>query len=198
MSPEWFKEVSFHALAHPETSEATFDIARSLIERNIPGDFVECGVYAGAQAAFMARALQEYGGGGRKVHLFDSFEGIPVGGEHDHELRGKPAGMSACSLETVKANMDRWGIPESLLVYHKGLFEDTIPKAEAALDSFGISFLRLDGDLYDSTKVCMEWLYPCLTRGAWFCVDDFNLNGARKAVLDYCIPAPVYWRIPTK
>ncbi len=194
MSPEWFKEVSFHALAHAETSEATFDIARSLIERNIPGDFVECGVYAGAQAAFMARALQEYGGGGRKVHLFDSFEGIPAGGEHDHELKHNPAGMSACSLHFVQQKMRDWGIPESLLVYHPGFFDQTVPAANIK----EISFLRLDGDLYDSTKVCMEHFYPKLTRGAWFCVDDFNLNGCRKAVLDYCIPAPVYWRIPTK
>ncbi len=194
MSPEWFKEVSFHALAHVETSQATFDIARSLIERNVPGDFVECGVFAGAQVAFMARALQEYGSGGRKVHLFDSFEGIPVGGEHDHELKDKPAGISAYPLRKVQQNMRDWGLPESLLVYHPGFFDQTVPAA----DIQEISFLRLDGDLYDSTKVCMEHLYPKLTRGAWFCVDDFNLNGARKAVLDYCIPAPVYWRIPTK
>ncbi len=194
MSPEWFKMVSLHALSHTETCEATFDIARSLIERNIPGDFVECGVYAGAQAAFMARALQEYGAGGRKVHLFDSFEGIPVGCEHDHELKDKPAGISACSMDKVKLNMQAWGIPYNLLVFHPGYFDKTVPAA----DIKEISFLRLDGDLYESTKVCMEHLYPKLTRGAWFCVDDFNLNGARKAVLDYCIPAPVYWRIPTK
>jgi O-methyltransferase len=81
-----------------------------------------------------------------------------------------------------------------LLVYHEGLFEDTVPNA----DIKEIAFLRLDGDLYSSTKVCMEHLYPKLVRGGWFCVDDFNLSGCRKAVLDYVVPAPVYWRIPTK
>ncbi len=197
MSPEWFKMVSLHALSHSETCEATFDIARSLIERNVPGDFVECGVYAGAQAAFMARALQEFGAGGRKVHLFDSFEGIPVGGEYDHELKDKPAGISSYSLSRVQENMQVWGIPDSLLVYHPGWFEDTVPLSAATWD-LKIGFLRLDGDLYESTKVCLQYLYPRLTRGAWFCVDDFNLNGARKAILDYCIPAPVYWRMPTK
>ncbi len=194
MSPEWFQMVSKHGLADTETMEATFDIARSLIERNIPGDFVECGVYAGAQAALMARALQEYGGGGRRVHLFDSFEGIPIAGEHDHELQGKPAGESACSLASVKHNMANWGIPEDLLIYHPGWFDQTL----GAADIKQISFLRLDGDLYGSTKFCLERLYPKLSRGAWFCVDDFNLSGCRKAVLEYVVPAPIYWRIPTK
>ena len=144
----------------------------------------------------MARAIYEadLAGMPRKVHLFDTFCGIPIAGEHDQELQGKPAGISACSLAQVKANMKSWGIPDDLLVYHEGLFEDTVP----GCDIKQIAFLRLDGDLYSGTKVCMEHFYPKLARGAWFCVDDFNLSGARKAVLDYVIPAPVYWRIPTK
>ncbi len=158
---------------------------------DLPGCFVEIGVLWGFTFKRIAAHAERLG---RQAVAFDSFEGIPVGCEHDHELKDKPAGISACPLSRVQANMRDWGIPESLLVYHTGFFDKTVPAANIK----DISFLRLDGDLYDSTKVCMEHLYPKLTRGAWFCVDDFNLNGARKAVMDYCIPAPVYWRIPTK
>src|SRR4029079_10628881 len=114
-----------------------------------------------------------------------SFEGIPVAGEQDDELKGKPAGISACSMADVRSNMLRWKIDLDLLVFHQGLFADTVPSSvdgswDTNIDR--IAFLRLDGALYRSTKVCMEHLYPKLSRGGWMCVDDYNLGGARQAV----------------
>jgi hypothetical protein len=45
--------------------------------------------------------------------------------------------------------------------------------------------LRLDGDLYNSTLVCLENLYPRVVSGGAVVVDDFDLVGSRNAVLDY-------------
>lgn len=216
MTEAWLKEVALSGLGDTETFEATYDICRALLDRGVPGDFCECGVYAGAHPAIMAKAILDYyeedliNNGypiyvpSRRVHLFDSFEGIPKGGPEDHELQHKPAGESACSMEQVKANLKRWGLPEELFVFHKGLFRDTVYKAFNSSqivhpnDAWKIAFLRLDGDLYDSTKVCLDYLLPLVSRGGWVCVDDFNLSGCRKAVLEATIPAPLYWRIPTK
>lgn len=225
---EWIKEVSQSGLGDTETFEATYDICMNLIRRDISGDFVEAGVYAGVHPAIMARAIMDCLEPGscefdemeaaeiseqeekrkRRVHLFDSFEGIPKGGPEDHELQHKPAGESACSLEQVKANLKRWGLPEELFVFHKGFFDAAVPQAVALRTFPGdltntegvhqIAFLRLDGDLYDSTKVCLDYLLPLVSRGGWVCVDDFNLSGCRKAVLETIIPAPCYWRVPTK
>jgi len=147
--------------------------------------------------------LMDLGVKDRRVHLFDSFEGIPVAGEQDEELKGKPAGISACSAEDVRSNMLRWKIDPDLLVFHIGLFADTVPASvNRSLPAWQtierIAFLRLDGDLYRSTKVCMEHLYPKLSRGGWMCVDDYNLGGARQAVHETLYPAPIYWRVPTK
>jgi hypothetical protein len=44
----------------------------------------------------------------------------------------------------------------------------------------------------------MDHLYPLVSRGGWVIVDDFNLTGCRKALLDTVAPAPIYWRVPTK
>jgi len=46
--------------------------------RHIPGDMVEFGVAYGASA----RIIGEYGGG-RTLHLFDTFSGLPKPGVHD-------------------------------------------------------------------------------------------------------------------
>ena len=45
----------------------------------VPGDMAECGAYNGGTAFFMALAA-ERSGGSRRLHLFDSFEGLPQPG----------------------------------------------------------------------------------------------------------------------
>lgn len=189
------EQIGTRALSSASTVQASYDIARLAIARGVSGDFVECGVFAGVQSACMAKVLMDFGiaARGRKVHLFDSFAGIPKCGPEDLEFvaHGHKAGLSACSIENVRSFMDEWGIDPSLLVYHHGLFADTV--SAARIES--IAVLRLDGDLYESTKVCMEHLYPKLSAGGWCIVDDWNLSGCRKAIAETVgYEAPIYWR----
>lgn len=203
---EWLDDVAQSALSSRATLQATYDAACSVIRNGVPGDFVECGVWAGANSAAMARAiLDQYALGYSakaaagvpiRVHLFDSFEGIPQAGEHDTEYldAGHAAGLSSCSIETTQQQMKAWGIPDELLVYHKGWFVETIPFALASTktDSFfdrRIALLRLDGDLYESTKVSLELLYPLVSPGGIVMVDDWVLSGCRKACQEYFGPA---------
>lgn len=178
-----------------EALQSSYDIATLAIRNGIPGDFVECGVYAGAQCAAMALAIMQaedfdpyhLARSPRRVHLFDSFEGVPAAGEHDNDFRVHPAGVSACSMESVGRHMRTWGIPHELLAYHPGWFADTIPPVAGAFRAVkgSIAVLRLDGDLYDSTRVCLEHLYPLVSPGGWCIVDDFHLDGCRKATAEY-------------
>ena len=194
---EWLDKVAYHALGYRQSLEATYDIATSLLARNVPGDFVECGVFAGAHCAVMARAIMDLDAN-RRVHVFDSFEGLPSAEPRDQEIwnhHGPKTGESTRSLSQVKGNLKNWGIPDHLLVYHPGWFADTIPLFRAALPK--IAFLRLDGDLYSSTRDCMP-LESLVVEGGWICVDDFNLTGCREAIFEKLIPAPIYWRKPTK
>lgn len=202
---DFLDTVARSALSTRATIQATYDIASAVIANGTPGDFVECGVYAGANAAAMARAIIDHNFlrlsplcGPRRLHLFDSFEGIPQAGPWDREYleAGHKAGLSACSLDKVKANMRAWGIPDELLAYHSGPFSATIPVSVSVASICrvtGISLLRLDGDLYESTKVCMEHLYPLVTLGGWVICDDYHLSGARKAVNEVVMPGPCYW-----
>lgn len=185
-------QIAQRALSTRETLQSTYLMAKDCISRGVPGDFVECGVFAGSQVAAMALAIME-SDSQRKVHLFDSFEGIPQAGEHDGEFlsAGHKAGLSACSMADVKKHMTEWGIDPNVLVYHPGLFCNSVLQF-----SQRIALLRLDGDLYDSTKIVMECLYPLITPGGWCIVDDFGLSGCHKAVLDYMGAGfpPVYWQ----
>jgi hypothetical protein len=195
---KWLDNVALGALSSKETLLATFDLALNVIERGVPGDFVECGVYGGAQCAVMARAIMRWPGSLRRVHLFDSFEGLPLPGPEDVEwIDAKHlAGTSLCGRESVEAHMKEWGIPPELLVYHQGWFEDTVHLQINRSFVKQIALLRLDADLYASTRICMEHLYPLLSPGGWLIVDDYGLSGCRKAIEEYTggnYP-PVYWK----
>ena len=180
------------ALSSKETVYNSYELAKRCFDEDVFGDFVECGVFCGSQVAAMSLA------GPRMIHLFDSFEGIPKAGPEDGEQGPKIEGKSVCSMEEVQRHMAEWGVDPHLLVYHKGLFKDTVPHFDNK-----IALLRLDGDLYRSTKVCLEFLYPLLEVGGYLIIDDFNLKGCRDAVIEYLpdakfkpIPnsSPVYMR----
>lgn len=178
-------------LGNPPTFLATQRQVRDLLQRGVPGDFVECGVYAGAHPALMALELQNHPDQQRRVHLFDSFEGIPHAGPNDDETitgcigpsqdgRLVSSGVSACSIQRVQRNMARWGVSSDLLVYHEGWFQHTVPETAPSIGS--IALLRLDGDLYESTRVCLTHLEPKVPSGGIVCIDDYALTGCRRAV----------------
>ena len=78
-------------------------------------------------------------------------------------------------------NFDKYGLLDDRVEFVKGYFEDTlmtIPAKEFAV-------LRLDGDMYGSTMVALEALYPKLSAGGYVIIDDFCLGPCRQAVQDF-------------
>jgi hypothetical protein len=218
MNRDLFNLISQSSLGWRTSQEQTYDLARTVLARGVPGDFVECGVYAGASCALMAHAILDHNSflrtGGHtdvvhntgkeaRVHLFDNFTGVPTLGAEDDPTE-IVEGSARCSREQVERNMENWGVPASMLVYHEGDFAETIPNAGWEMSRQGeqaIALLRLDGDLYRSTKSCLEYLYPLVSPGGYVIVDDYNLAGCRQAVADYFegnllgfAPAPIAWR----
>lgn len=185
---------ALRALSTLQTVYNSFLMAEYCILNDIQGDFVECGVFAGTQIAAMAYALEKHNQK-RTIHLFDSFEGIPQAGPEDDRTitdcigkgTGKgeliSTGVSVCSVEQVQAHMKQWGFADYSMVYHKGWFQNTVPASVSNISS--IAILRLDGDLYESTKVCLEHLHPLVVKNGIVIIDDYALHGCKKAVHEY-------------
>lgn len=55
------------------------------------------------------------------------------------------------------------------------------------VEKFQIAILRLDGDLYNSTYVCLKYLYPKVIKDGLVIVDDWALPGCRQAVIDHSV-----------
>ena len=56
--------------------------------------------------------------------------------------------------------------------YHKGWFQETLPGVTKEIKQ--IAILRLDGDFYASTKVCLDFLYEKVVSGGFIIVDDYG------------------------
>lgn len=180
----------------------TFLVAEQAIQAELQGAFVECGVAAGALACTLAYAIQKHRQTHlRKVHLFDSFDGIPYAGPKDVDQPGfghiimdqhlpiaerlKSSGISIGTQEQVKHNIQKWGVGDVDFVFHPGWFQHTLPNLDIPNAIGQIAVLRLDGDLYESTECCMKYLYPHVVPGGYVIHDDYPMEGSYLAFHEY-------------
>ncbi len=162
----------------------------------IPGAFVECGVWRGGSMLAAVREWQRVGRSEREVYLFDTYEGMPAPTDNDVSALGLDARSTFeetkihdqssdwcyASLEDVQQVLQSSGYGPDKLHFIKGRVEDTIPAQ--APDT--IALLRLDTDWYESTKHELIHLFPRLSHGGILIIDDYGYwKGARKAVDEY-------------
>ncbi len=172
----------------------------------LDGALVECGTWRGGASGMMAMAHLASGAATRELHLFDSFQGLP---QPDAAVDGQlaidyaageavgalaPIGQLVGPLEDNRALLrDRVGYPPELTRYHVGWFQDTVPPASVEIGR--IAVLRLDGDWYESTKVCLDHLFPLVVSGGIVVIDDYGKwPGCRQAVDEHLarLPRPLY------
>lgn len=148
---------------------------KHIVDNRVPGDLIETGVWRGGASIFMRAALIAYGDDeNRTVWLADSFEGLPKpAGSRDAKHEGDDLWRYdelAVSVEEVKANFQRYGLLDDRVRFLAGWFADTLPQAPVGQ----LALMRLDGDMYDSTMVALESLYPKLSVGGFVVVDDYG------------------------
>ncbi len=155
---------------------------RHVVSRNIEGDIVECGAAQGGSAVLMALTLRRLGAR-RRLWLFDTFEGLPAptANDPDFEIADLFTGTCIGTLDEVRGLFQRLNVADDV-EFVKGLFQDTLP-----LPSIGrIALLHIDGDWYDSVKVCLDQLYDKVVPGGIIQFDDYGYwQGARRAIDEF-------------
>jgi O-methyltransferase len=177
-------------------------------EDGVPGDLAETGVWRGGATVFMRGYLAAHEMEDRLVWAADSFEGLPkstAAPDRGLDFSAAAEPVLAVPLEEVQALFARYGLLDERVRFLKGWFRDTLPAAPIAR----LALLRLDGDLYESTRDALQALYAKLSPGGFLLVDDYgDFPPCRKAVDEFRaengIDAPVvevdwsgvYWRKP--
>jgi hypothetical protein len=157
-----------------------------IVKNNIPGDFIETGVWRGGATIFMKALLKSSEINNRIVWVADSFEGLPKPDENKYKAdKGSTFYKSkqlAVTLDIVKNNFKKYDLLDENVKFLKGWFKDTLPIAPITK----VALLRLDGDMYGSTMDALVNLYPKLSVGGYILIDDFgSVNVCKQAVLDY-------------
>jgi len=182
--------------------ESLYRSVHSVLNKNISGDFVECGVFKGGCCMLMAEVLVKHNINDRDLWLYDTFEGMTQPSDKDKRVgidsenankkawdRFKKDQKSTHNewcygpIQTVKNNLAQTDLNQERLHFIKGRVEDTLP--ESGMPD-KIAILRLDTDWYESTLHELVHLFPNLSDGGVLIVDDyFYWDGCKKAVDEY-------------
>jgi hypothetical protein len=156
-----------------------------IINEKIQGDFMETGIWRGGATILMRAILKEMKITDRKIWAADSFKGLPKPDskyKEDKNNKLHAIKILSASLKEVKNNFNKYELLDNQVKFLEGWFKDTLPSAP--IDK--LSLLRLDGDMYESTIVALDNLYPKLSDGGFIIVDDYNaFSSCKKAVDDY-------------
>jgi hypothetical protein len=148
----------------------------------IDGDVYEAGTYRGGTAKLIAGALADEGKG-RRLRLFDSFEGMKVvdrARDRFHE-----GALSDTSLDDVRAFVGR----DPWISYHPGW----VPATFAGREGDRLCFAHIDLDLYRPILDACAFVYPRLGRGGILLFDDYGFAstpGARQAIDEFFADKP--------
>jgi len=140
--------------------------------KKIEGDIAEVGTFRGVSAKLISEAENK-----KKIHIFDTFEGLPKLSrfdDSDHFFQGQ----FSSSLNDVKAYLKNY----KNVYFYKGLF----PLTSDPVKKVKFSFVHLDLDLYQATLDSIIFFYPRMNKGGMMISHDYiNSPGVRKAFDDF-------------
>jgi O-methyltransferase len=159
----------------------------SIVAEGVDGDLIETGVWRGGASIFMRGVLASLDAD-RDLWVADSFEGLPKSKPEEYPADADSDehfvfDYLSVSEDRVRAAFERYGLLGDKIRFLKGWFSDSLPPLKGTRQW---SLLRLDGDMYESTIVALDSLYPDLSPGGFVVIDDYGaIPQCREAVSDF-------------
>ena len=181
------------------------DAIRYILENNIDGDIVECGVESGTFEYIWITELMK-NNTTRDIYLYDTFGGLTKPTEYDYTcdnaklykmnseevynmwnrniINTTTNGWCFTPLENVKNRLNSTGYPQNKLHYIVGDVMETLKDKNNIPEK--IAILRLDTDWYESSKYELEQMYDNVVNGGVIIFDDYyHWDGQRRATDEY-------------
>lgn len=135
------------------------------------GIIVEAGAYKGGGTAKLSLVAKLTG---RKLYVFDSFEGLPDNDEPSaktdmgYECEFNEGDFTG-SLREVKSAIKKYG-DISVCEFVKGFYDTTMPDFHEP-----VAAVFCDVDLESSTKTCLKYMCPNMTANSYFFSQDAHI-----------------------
>ncbi|WP_133908000.1 TylF/MycF family methyltransferase [Actinophytocola oryzae] len=177
-------------VAHTMVGMTRLDNVQECLEKviaeDVPGDFIETGVWRGGVCILARGIFEAYGITDREVWVADSFEGVPTATDLSHSIdrqlnMHEHNEVLGVDENAVRRNFERYGLLDDQVQFLPGWFNKTL--AAAPIERLAV--LRLDGDLYESTLDALNPLYPKLSVGGYVIIDDYLVPGCKVAVDEF-------------
>jgi len=184
---DWYNHVHYDL----EDSQESIDIAnlcKFIMEtENIEGDILELGTEHSGLAIILAHFLKRISSE-KKVYGCDTFEGFPY--DDKYSLDNKKKGLSSgLEYTQILKKIKRYGVDDKIILL-KGMFEETLYQR---LSDHKFSLVFVDCNLYDSTKLGLEFAYPRISKGGIIAFDEYEQEskgipyfGETKAANEFC------------
>ena len=181
------------------------DAIKYILQNNIEGVIVECGVQTGRIELMWINELMN-SNVIRDIYMYDTFSGLTKPSEYDYTcpnskifnmdkddvlnnwktqiINEKTNNWCFTPLEQVKNTLNITGYPESNLHYIIGDVMETLKDKSNIPEK--IAILRLDTDWYESSKFELEQMYDNVVSGGVIIFDDYYLwDGQRRATDEF-------------
>ena len=156
-------------------------------QMGVPGDIAEFGTMTGRSAMAICAAFNESvvsmgsDSNSRKLHFFDSFEGLPearfdVDKDSPHVTsgiwgKGTCVGLSADEFAEAVGRV----VPRQSYEVYEGWFNESVRRIKPGTK---FAMIHIDGDLYESAIDVLDFLFAkgMISEGALIFFDDFDCN----------------------
>lgn len=168
------QELSFHVKHHDELEDQQNGIDMGNLLKfaketeNLSGDILELGTYKGGTTVMLARFLKKIQSK-RKIFSCDAFVGLPSDDKFSYTKDAKGT-FSDTNSDLVLKKFQKFNVEDKITLI-EGLFENTLYQK---LSKQKFSLVFVDCDLYDSTKVSLEFVFPRLMKGGIIMFDDYD------------------------
>lgn len=153
----------------------------------LPGEIVECGIFKGNSFFRFShfRGLVE-NVNSRKIIGFDVFGDFPKSELEDEKKYVDNfinlAGSKSIDQDSLKLILRHKNIENYELI--KGDINQTVPEYCLQNPSLKIALLHIDVDLYEPTKVILEYMYNSVVRGGLIVFDDYGTFPGETRAID--------------
>lgn len=173
-----------HSLTVPKLA-VIFRILGIVIDNNIPGDLAEFGVFRGETSLCMVKFLESIDAAHRRVHMFDTYQGLP-----DPE----PVDLGDISPDAWRHYEEYYGsirAVEALMIGYEEAYTMYVGKFSRYLRfDIPLAFAHIDPDLYDGVKDALHICTNVMSTGGVIVIDDYDTSwtGVKAAVDEHLDP----------